>query len=102
MQTTPTTVINIKHVKSLPPNYIYCGRGSDYGNPFSHLGYSLAKWKVASREQAINFHRDWVSVQPDLIARIRKELKGKVLGCYCKPESCHCDTLAFVADGGEL
>lgn len=26
------------------------------------------------------------------------ELKGKVLGCFCKPQRCHCDFLAREAN----
>ncbi len=101
-----TTVININQL-ALPrsgqaPKYFYCGRGSDFGNPWSHLPYSQARYIVKTREEAINNHREWLKTQPALIARIRNELRGRVLGCFCKPEPCHCDTLAFVADGGEL
>lgn len=28
-----------------------------------------------------------------------KALKGKRLGCFCKPKACHGDVLAFVANG---
>jgi hypothetical protein len=26
------------------------------------------------------------------------ELKGKTLGCFCKPLACHGDVLAYIAD----
>ena len=35
--------------------------------------------------------------RPRLIVEVLK-LKGKVLGCHCKPEACHCDVLAEIAD----
>lgn len=34
-----------------------------------------------------------------LVSRIRLELRGKVLGCWCHPEMCHGDVLAMIADG---
>jgi hypothetical protein len=96
-----TTVINVNKVGP-ETKYVYCGRGSPFGNDWSHLAWAMSKYKVGTRTEAIACHRAWLKAQPELIARIRKELKGKVLGCYCKPAACHCDTLAFVADGGEL
>ena len=32
---------------------VYIGRGSPWGNPYSHLENSAAEWKVGSREEAI-------------------------------------------------
>ena len=32
------------------------------------------------------------------MARARRELKGKVLGCWCKPASCHGDVIAEIID----
>jgi hypothetical protein len=96
-----TTVVNINRVGP-EVKYIYCGRGSDFGNDWSHLQWSMAKYKVKTRAESISCHRAWLKTQAELIARIRRELKGQVLGCHCKPALCHCDTLAFVADGGEL
>ena len=29
----------------------------------------------------------------------KKELKGKFLGCWCKPEACHGDVIAEIVDG---
>ena len=72
---------------------IYCGRGSKWGNPYSHSIYSKATYIVKTRVEAIKKYRDWILGQPELLAALG-ELRGKRLGCYCKPMSCHCDILA--------
>lgn len=71
---------------------VYIGRGSIWGNPFSHLEQSAAEWKVETREEAIEKYREWLLSRPDLMERL-KELKGKRLGCWCKPDSCHGEVL---------
>ena len=65
-------------------------RSSKWGNPFSHLPNTKARWKVATREEAIQRHREWFVTQPELMAQL-EELRGKVLGCWCKPKDCHGD-----------
>jgi hypothetical protein len=97
-----TTVINIRGVDvSKSPNYVYVGRGRGcvWGNPFSHLPDAFGTFKVKSRAQAIQRHKEWVLSEPELVAAIKRDLKGKVLGCWCKPKSCHGDTLAAIANG---
>jgi len=82
---------------------VYIGRPSEWGNPFSHLSVSAAKWRVATREEAIRKYEEWLLEQPDLLERVRRELRGKVLGCWCAPLACHGHVLARVANapGGE-
>ena len=71
---------------------VYIGRPSKWGNPFSHKEGTLAQYKVASREEAIEKYREWIMQQEDLMASLH-ELQGKTLGCWCKPKSCHGDIL---------
>lgn len=71
---------------------VYIGRPGPFGNPF-HLTESR------SRTEAIELYKGWVLAQPDLVRRIRKELKGKTLGCFCKPLACHGDILVEIAEG---
>lgn len=81
------------------PYDVLIGRGTDWGNPFSHLPRSSAQYRVATREEAIEKYRAWLLAQPELVARARVELRGKVLGCYCAPLACHGDVLAEIANG---
>lgn len=89
-----TTVVN-KHHKV--PYDVYIGRGSIWGNPFSHMSNTKADFKVATRDEAVESYRDWIQTQPQLLAQLPK-LKGKVLCCFCKPQACHGDILAELAD----
>jgi hypothetical protein len=79
---------------------VYIGRPSFWGNPFSHKPNTKAKFVVGSREEAIERYEKWLLTQPDLLKRIF-ELKGKVLGCWCKPNACHGDVLAKIANALE-
>lgn len=95
----PTTVVHCKREKY----DIYIGRGNNciWGNPFTHKEGTLAKFKVASIKEAIEKYEKWIMNQPDLLAKI-PELKGKVLGCWCKDKKgngrCHGDVLARLAN----
>ena len=92
-ETTRGTIAQrIKEWCARSDRHVYIGRGSPWGNPFSHLEQSAAEWKVATREEAIEKYRAYLLSRPDLLERL-KELKGKRLGCWCKPKSCHGEIL---------
>jgi hypothetical protein len=80
-----TTVVHFRKSKY----DIYIGRGSIWGNPFVIGHYT--------REEVIEDYRKWILTQPQLLAKL-PELKGKILGCWCKPLACHGDVLAEMAD----
>lgn len=64
-------------------NYdIYIGRPSKWGNPF----------KDGTRKQVIEQYRKYILSNKELLDSL-DELEGKVLGCWCKPKSCHGDIL---------
>lgn len=86
--TPRTRVVNMaKHRYDV---YIGRGRGSIWGNPF-HEDQHTTKSEVIER------YRAWIQTQPQLMARL-PELRGKILGCWCKPDICHGDVLATLAD----
>lgn len=89
MKTKKTKVVHCKK-----EDYdIYIGRPSKWGNPFTHLNKTTkAKFKVSTREEAIKKYKEWILNQPELLKDLH-ELKGKILGCWCKPKSCHGDIL---------
>lgn len=93
----PTTVVHCKK----KPYDVYIGRASGargkWGNPFSHLEGTLAEFKVADREEAVRRYEEWILTQQHLLDSLH-ELRGKVLGCWCKPLACHGDVLALMAD----
>ena len=89
-----TKVVNKHHGESFD---VYIGRGSKWGNPFSHLDNTKAQFKTATREESVQKYREWIQTQPELLNDLH-ELKGKTLACFCKPKSCHGDVLAELAD----
>lgn len=90
----------VVHCK-IEPYDIYIGRGSEWGNIFSHKEGTKAEYIVSSREEAINKYKEWILTQPSLLNKLHA-LKGKTLGCWCKhpknPLPCHGDVLAEMAD----
>jgi hypothetical protein len=71
-----------------------CGKfkeDSIWHNPF-HIG------KDGTRAEVIQKYYDYIMERPDLLALL-PTLKGKVLGCWCKPEECHGDVLVELAEG---
>lgn len=83
------------------PYDVYIGRGSKWGNPFTHINdkQTKAEFIVPTREESIEKFREYI------IQRIENgevtieellELAGKRLGCFCKPKSCHGDVLVEI------
>lgn len=70
---------------------VYIGRPTVWGNPFV-LG------KDGDRNEVIAKYEDWVRARPDFMAFVKRELRGKVLGCWCSPDPCHGDVLARIAN----
>jgi hypothetical protein len=91
---TATRVVNKHHGV---PYDVYIGRGSKWGNPFTHMDDTTATYRVGSRDEAISRYLDWIFEQRELLADLH-QLRGKVLGCYCFPAPCHGEVLARLAD----
>jgi len=73
---------------------VYIGRPSKWGNPFA-IG------EDGDREEVVAKYRRWILGQVSLL-RDLGEIEGKTLGCWCKPNLCHGDILAELADKGVL
>lgn len=80
----------VVHCKKEPYD-IYIGRPGRWGNPFEIRTHG-------TREEVIEKYRDYIMSDPKTIEEIRSTLKGKILGCWCKPKPCHGDVLAEIAD----
>lgn len=67
---------------------VYIGRGSAFGNPFE-IG------KDGTREEVIERYRDWFlkKLKNERFKKQVLKLKGKRLGCFCKPLACHGDII---------
>ena len=70
---------------------VYIGRPSKWGNPFI-IG------RDGNRDEVIAKYREYILSKPHLIEDAKRELKGKILGCYCAPLSCHGDILSEIAN----
>lgn len=72
-------------------------RGSKWGNPFA-----MADDSDHERERVIAAYREWVVTQPELMSSL-EQLRGRRLGCWCRPKRCHGDVLvALLEAGGEV
>lgn len=72
----------------IPEGAVYCGRGSDWGNPFI-IGKDGTRAEVCNKFEA--------EILPSLDV---SALKGKDLVCWCAPLRCHCDAILKKANGG--
>lgn len=83
---------------------VYCGRGrgSTWGNTYSHIPNVAGTTHVASVEEAVahfrfDFMKKWKS-NPAFRESV-KALKGKRLGCFCKGKNlCHCSVYLGAAN----
>jgi hypothetical protein len=83
----------------MPEGAVYIGRPSRWGNPFTHVsGETLARYRVATREEAVDAYERWLLAQPELVERARQELRGKDLACWCTPLRCHGEVLLRIAN----
>lgn len=85
-ETKKTTVVHCRR----SPYDVYIGRPSKWGNPFK-IG------EDGTRDMVIRKYRNWIMGQKRLMSELG-ELKGKRLGCWCSPSTCHGDILAELAD----
>lgn len=90
----------VVHCKKEPFD-VLIDRSTKWGNPFSHKVGTKAKFIVGSRDEAVDAYFNWLFSSEEgkaLFRCIRSELKDKVLACWCKPQRCHGDVLARIAD----
>ncbi len=86
--------IQRKRVKGwrMPSGVVYVGRPTKWGNPFID----------GSKQEVTALFKQFVESDPALIARIKSELRGKQLACWCSLSShCHADVLAQIANQDE-
>lgn len=78
----------------MPPNTVYVGRGSKWGNPFTVANYG--------REKAVQMFRDYIG-HPNSPHGFEfeeiEQLRGKNLACWCREDQpCHADVLLEYAN----
>jgi len=84
-----------KRDKNIPPDAVYVGRPTKWGNPFV-IG------KYGDRDEVIRKYRSYILDryldEKDPIAREMVELTGRDLVCWCSPKPCHADVLLEIAN----
>lgn len=77
-------------------DYIYIGRPSKYGSPFSSKEKNIADFQVENKSEAMEKCEEYFSQNPKIIDELIQELNYKnlfKLGCFCAPKPCHGDIL---------
>ena len=81
----------------MPPNTVYVGRPTKWGNPFRPsekmaAGEAVGAYYLAMLREQLGF----------TVWDVRAELRGKNLACWCAPGSvCHADVLLIEANRTE-
>lgn len=91
------SVLN-KYKDQCPPDAVYIGRPSKWGNPFSHMSGTRAAFRVKDRDEAVSKFLEWILEQPELLEQVKRELKGRDLVCFCAPKLCHGHVLEYLAN----
>ena len=80
-----------KRVDQIPPDAIYVGRPSKWGNPFK-IG------RDGTREEVVAMYRKYLMKADEEVKAHLEELRGKDLVCWCAPLPCHADVLLELAN----
>ena len=100
------TVVN-KYTHAPTEHDVYIGRGSVFGNPYTHLPSSRKDAiKVKTRAEACAQYQKHFMAQTAVIARkellqlINKVINNEPVNlvCFCSPKQCHGDYLKQVID----
>ena len=79
-----------KRTDIIPPDAVYVGRPSKWGNPFV-IG------RDGDRCEVIAKYAHWLDGMIHNGRLDLDELQGKDLVCWCAPEECHADVLLELA-----
>ena len=85
---------------------LYIGRGSLYGNPYSHIPSSKAEFTVETREEAVEAYRTYFKHKLETDPKFKESIdsipEDAILVCFCKPKDCHGDIIAEYKKHGTL
>lgn len=84
----------------MPPNTVYVGRGSKWGNQFEigMCGFGNLP-RIKSVKGAVRSHRAYINARLYVNPGLLEELKGQDIACWCKEKDpCHGDTLLELAN----
>lgn len=80
-----------KHKDVIPSDAVYIGRPSEWGNPFV-VGVH------GERGECVKMFEEYISKNQLLQQRVKEQLRGKDLVCFCAPRACHGDILLRIAN----
>lgn len=83
------SITNVVHIRDKVHD-VYIGRPSKWGNPYV-IG------RDGDRDEVIAKYERFILGNHELLSAL-SELKGKTLGCFCKPLACHGDVLVRLVD----
>ncbi len=92
----------------MPPNTVKVtrGNGMKWGNPYRVGDHRFTRqtpgeaYAEPTPANVVKWFRAHVLETPGMVDRIRAELRGKNLACFCKPGApCHADVLLVIANG---
>ena len=88
----PRRMYRKNFLEPIPEGGKLVARPTKFGNQYKeHIDGTLA--------EIICKYEAWLLEQPALLEKVRKELQGKDLYCYCKPgQHCHGDVLLRIAN----
>lgn len=87
-----------KRTDKIPPDAIYVGRPSKWGNPFRVQANINGPLKFAAHRTAVKLYEGWINEQITAGFLGVEELRGKDLVCWCAPLPCHADILLRLAN----
>ena len=89
-----------KRTDRIPPDAIYVGRPSKWGNP-SSVKEIMRLFPHSTEEEAhqwaVVYYNTYIKSRQDLLDSLH-ELRGKDLICWCAPSPCHADVLLELAN----
>lgn len=88
----------------MPPNTVYVGRPTKWGNPFRVRGKCFIPAIQQTAAQAVKRFRESIHPVPLQLGFAQgdiSELRGKDLACWCPlDQPCHADVLLEIANQG--
>lgn len=101
-----------KEIVKLPENTVYCGRPTIFGNPYKPADYIEPVIRMTgcgdrdiyyvsklARLYCLLDYKAYLDKRPDLKEKMRQELKGKNLACFCSlNQECHVDLILRIAN----
>jgi len=88
-----------KRTDQIPPDAVYVGRPTKWGNPFKITDPLLPSGlsKHEKNQMVTDEYRRYIQGSKRLLATL-PELKGRDLVCWCSPLPCHADVLLELAN----